>query len=826
MNTVNGNVTGLDTRITNDSTRLNGIESDLDTRIVNDSIRLNTVNGNVTGLDTRITNDSTRLNGIESDLDTRIVNDSTRLNSAITKAISDSTVLHSAMTDTASAIRADILWSEILTGINYSGTGRVGIGAATPGAKLDVRSGTLTTAITSVAATTSRNNGLSASAESAPGNTGNQFGILTTAAGPGGLQSGTGTGLHYGVYSSAFGSGAQSVGVFGLADNQTTGTSRGVFGQSRSTTAIFSQGVYGEATGANSGAGHNAGVVGQASGHANTNYGFLSLEEAIGDNNYGGAFYSYGAATGGKTNTGVLAYAESATNNIGLKADVSATTTGVNYAIYADAGSLATNKAGHFIGDVTITGDLAVAGVLSSDLDTRIVNDSTRLNSAITKAISDSTVLHSAMTDTASAIRADILWSEILTGINYSGTGRVGIGAVTPGAKLDVRGGILGTAITSLAATTGINNGLKASSESAPGNTGNQFGIVATAAGPGGIQSGTGTGLHYGVYSSAFGSGLQSVGVFGLADNQTTGTSRGVFGQSRSTTAIYSQGVYGEAINANSGAGHNAGVVGKASGHANTNYGFLALETAIGDNNYGGAFYSYGVATGGKTNTGVLAYANAATNNIGLKADVSATTTGINYAIWADAGSLAANKAGHFIGDVTITGDLAVTGIVSKASGSFKIDHPLDPENKYLVHSFVESPDMMNVYNGNITTDANGLATVELPQYVQVSNKDFRYQLTPIGKFAQCIVKEEVNGDKFIIQTNKPNVKVSWQVTGIRNDPFAKVNRIVVEQEKSDSERGKYLHPEVYGKDKSQSVHPTIKKITKEELLKMKEGTK
>ena len=234
------------------------------------------------------------------------------------------------------------------------------------------------------------------------------------------------------------------------------------------------------------------------------------LEEAIGDNNYGGAFYSYGAATGGKTNTGVLAYAESATNNIGLKADVSATTTGVNYAIYADAGSLATNKAGHFIGDVTITGDLAVAGVLSSDLDTRIVNDSirlntvngnvtgldtritndstrlngiesdldtrivndsTRLNSAITKAISDSTVLHSAMTDTASAIRADILWSEILTGINYSGTGRVGIGAATPGAKLDVRSGTLTTAITSVAATTSRNTGLSASAESAPGNT-------------------------------------------------------------------------------------------------------------------------------------------------------------------------------------------------------------------------------------------------------------------------------------------------------------------------------------------------------------------
>ena len=48
------------------------------------------------------------------------------------------------------------------------------------------------------------------------------------------------------------------------------------------------------------------------------------------------------------------------------------------------------------------------------------------------------------------------------------------------------------------------------------------------------------------------------------------------------------------------------------------------------------------------------------------------------------------------------------------------------------------------------------IAIIELPQYIEASNKDFRYQLTPIGKFAQCIVKEEVKGDKFIIQTDKP----------------------------------------------------------------------
>ena len=57
-------------------------------------------------------------------------------------------------------------------------------------------------------------------------------------------------------------------------------------------------------------------------------------------------------------------------------------------------------------------------------------------------------------------------------------------------------------------------------------------------------------------------------------------------------------------------------------------------------------------------------------------------------------------------------GDIEVAGNVSKAGGSFKIDHPLDPENKYLYHSFVESPDMMNIYNGNVVTDGSGTAIV------------------------------------------------------------------------------------------------------------------
>lgn len=157
-----------------------------------------------------------------------------------------------------------------------------------------------------------------------------------------------------------------------------------------------------------------------------------------------------------------------------------------------------------------------------------------------------------------------------------------------------------------------------------------------------------------------------------------------------------------------------------------------------------------------------------------------------------------------------INGALTCTGTLSKGGGSFKIDHPLDPANKYLYHSFVESPDMMNVYNGNITTDASGLATVTLPDYFEALNKDFRYQLTAVGQFAQVIVKEKVQGNKFVIQTDKPNVEISWQVTGIRHDAWANQNRIPNAVDKAGAERGLYLHPEVFGKSADYNVSKAL----------------
>ncbi len=157
-------------------------------------------------------------------------------------------------------------------------------------------------------------------------------------------------------------------------------------------------------------------------------------------------------------------------------------------------------------------------------------------------------------------------------------------------------------------------------------------------------------------------------------------------------------------------------------------------------------------------------------------------------------------------GTVQVDGNLIVTGNLSKGGGTFQIDHPLDPANKYLYHSFVESPDMMNVYNGNVGTNRSGLATVILPDYFEALNRDFRYQLTVIGQFAEAIVARKIGNNRFVIRTSKPNVEVSWQVTGIRHDAYANAHPIEVEVEKPPQEQGHYLHPELFGAPPEQAI--------------------
>jgi trimeric autotransporter adhesin len=172
--------------------------------------------------------------------------------------------------------------------------------------------------------------------------------------------------------------------------------------------------------------------------------------------------------------------------------------------------------------------------------------------------------------------------------------------------------------------------------------------------------------------------------------------------------------------------------------------------------------------------------------------------------IYAVAGVNNLSSLGPYAG--VFNGDVDVEGALSKSSGSFKIDHPLDPANKYLYHSFVESPDMLNIYNGNVTTDSSGTAIVSMPAWFEALNMDFRYQLTTIGQPAQAWIASEISNGSFTLKTSKPGVKVSWMVTGIRQDAWANAHRIQVEVEKTAKDQGHYIHPELFGHEGEPSI--------------------
>ena len=147
------------------------------------------------------------------------------------------------------------------------------------------------------------------------------------------------------------------------------------------------------------------------------------------------------------------------------------------------------------------------------------------------------------------------------------------------------------------------------------------------------------------------------------------------------------------------------------------------------------------------------------------------------------------NLAAHFVGKVQIDGEMTVTGQLNKSGGGFKINHPLDPTRRYLNHSFVESPERMNIYNGNVVLDKHGRAVVTLPGWFEVLNQNFSYQLTPIGyPMPNLHIAAEVRENIFTIAGGTPGSRVSWQVTGVRHDVWAVNHPLPVEQDKTPEE--------------------------------------
>jgi hypothetical protein len=157
-----------------------------------------------------------------------------------------------------------------------------------------------------------------------------------------------------------------------------------------------------------------------------------------------------------------------------------------------------------------------------------------------------------------------------------------------------------------------------------------------------------------------------------------------------------------------------------------------------------------------------------------------------------------------------VNGSVSVIGALSKGSGTFLIDDPLDPANKLLFHSFVESPDAMDFYDGTTTLDTNGTATIVLPGYFLALNEDFKYLATPMGESMPNLHLSEGVQRRFfglfgspviVIAGGVPGGEISWQVTGVRHDPFIKATPIVPEVEKGPNQlvnKGEYLFPQYY----------------------------
>jgi hypothetical protein len=256
----------------------------------------------------------------------------------------------------------------------------------------------------------------------------------------------------------------------------------------------------------------------------------------------------------------------------------------------------------------------------------------------------------------------------------------------------------------------------------------------------------------------------------GIVGNSVSGT--GVRGFSTNGIGVFAQSITGLAMQVVGArtAPSSARIVGTALFVEGEN-GIVAQSTVGGDGVLGFSNSAVGVGGSSVSGTGVLGF------------------------------SSGGGHAGLFFGPVEVTGRL------QKDGGGFLIDHPLDPAHKSLLHSFVESPDMKNIYDGVVVLDTRGEAEVTLPSWFDALNTDFRYQLTAIGASGPDLyIAEEISANRFKIAGGKPHMKVSWQVTGIRQDAWAKANQLPVEQDKPAQEQGHYRHPELYGESEEKSI--------------------
>jgi len=395
-----------------------------------------------------------------------------------------------------------------------------------------------------------------------------------------------------------------------------------------------------------------------------------------------------------------------------------------------------------------------------------------------------------------------------------SGTGVHGAAGAANGKTYGVYGqssSMEGTGIYGTAPHTGT-MGVATSTTSGIGVYGESKaagGLGPLAAGVAGLASNTNgfwTAGVIGTSLSSAGFGVLGSGAIGVRGESITTDGYGVVGYTSAVSGA-TTGVFGQAESPTgtgvAGTAPTTGTVGIATSSSGTSYGVVGQAYSSA----GRGVYGYASAASGTT-TGVYGKADSTGGRgvVGVASASSGSTIGVYGRTYSSGGKAiygvnsagSGGYAGYFHGNVTVVGTLL------KSYGGFKIDHPLDPANKYLYHSFVESPDMKNVYDGVVTLGADGTAWVQLPDWFEALNQDFRYQLTPIGAPGPNLyIAQEIADNRFQIAGGEPGMKVSWQVTGSRHDAYAEAHRIPVEEEKPPEERGTYLNPLEHGQPES-----------------------
>ncbi|MFI6448382.1 hypothetical protein [Kitasatospora sp. NPDC050543] len=352
--------------------------------------------------------------------------------------------------------------------------------------------------------------------------------------------------------------------------------------------------------------------------------------------------------------------------------------------------------------------------------------------------------------------------------------------------------------------------GVAGTAESGPGVFGTSTG------GPG--VSGRGGGEEAGVAGTAesgpgvFGTSTGGPGVAGTGDQEAgvTGTSAAAPGvEGRSTDGPGLLGISEHNVGIRGvGGGDGSGVIGACTGSAPGVFGSSSDGSGVEGNADGEAAGVVGRSEAGPAVFGV------STVNVGVRGEsgtgIAVTGEGqVGVLARGDTGLIAVGsfKAADFDGDVHVSGSITVTGSINKSACSFRIDHPLDPANRVLEHCSVESSERKNVYDGTVTLDGTGEATVTLPGWFAALNGRLCYQLTPLdGPAPELHVVRRGDGGSFDVRGGAPGAEVCWQVTGVRQDAWARANPLVAEQDKPSEQRGHFITPDAHGRPPGLSI--------------------